>query len=47
MEQHSFQEDKFIITLFLSNTMPNPHQGGVTDGTSTFSNNRKLCTAIV
>ena len=26
----------------LSNTMPNPHQGGVTDGTTTFSNNRKL-----
>ena len=26
----------------LSNVMPNPHQGGVTDGTTTFSNNRKL-----
>ena len=28
----------------LSNVMPNPHQGGVTDGTTTFSNNRKLFT---
>lgn len=28
----------------LTNAMPNPHQGGVTDGNTNFSNNRKLFT---
>ena len=38
----SFPRKQVYNNSILSNVMPNPHQGGVTDGTSNFSNNRKL-----